>query len=328
MRTYKILQQQVFTDQNYSLVPIRNEDRYDIMKWRNEQLFHLRQSEPLTKEKQDAYFTNVVSKLFDQHQPNQILFSFLENDICIGYGGLVHINWIDKNAEISFVINTTLEKDNFKEFWQNYLSLIEEVAFTELNFHKIFTFAFDLRPHLYTALEGGGYNKEAQLKEHCYFNCEYKDVIIHSKFNAQRFYLRPVQSEDSKLLFEWANDKMVRQNAFNSESLVWENHLKWFNDKLKDDSAKIFVLCKGTTPLGQIRIDLINHFWEIDYSIDKEYRGQGLGKKIIQLLSSKHSSEFPLKAYVKHDNIASLKVFRQTGFEEIREENNSVFIKK
>ena len=77
----------------------------------NEQIFHLRQFEPLTKIKQDLYFTNIVSKLFKEEQPNQILFSFLKNGECIGYGGLVHINWIDRHAEISFIINTILDNE-------------------------------------------------------------------------------------------------------------------------------------------------------------------------------------------------------------------------
>ncbi|MFN6081872.1 MAG: GNAT family N-acetyltransferase, partial [Bacteroidota bacterium] len=98
------------------------EDRYDIIQWRNEQIYHLRQNQPLTIEDQDAYFENVVSILFDQEQPSQILFSIMEKDVCIGYGGLVHINWIDKNAEISFIMNTALEKERFQEIWLAYLS--------------------------------------------------------------------------------------------------------------------------------------------------------------------------------------------------------------
>lgn len=45
------------------------------MKWRNEQIYHLRQAKPLTKEDQNAYFENVVAKLFEDDHPNQILFS-------------------------------------------------------------------------------------------------------------------------------------------------------------------------------------------------------------------------------------------------------------
>jgi len=118
---YKCLNNQVFSHVEFKIVPIRMEDRFAIMKWRNEQIYHLRQNKPLTIEDQENYFTKTVDKLFNQVQPNQILFSFLENDICIGYGGLVHINWIDKNAEISFIMDTALEQDNFQFHWKNYL---------------------------------------------------------------------------------------------------------------------------------------------------------------------------------------------------------------
>lgn len=178
---YKILTQNSFSKNEYSIVPIRYEDRFKIMEWRNEQIYHLRQREPLTKEDQDNYFENIVSELFDKEKPNQILFSYLKNGECIGYGGLVHINWIDKNAEISFVMKTELEENEFEKHWGIYLDLIEEVAFKELKLHKIYTYAFDLRPHLYEAVEAKKYFKEATLKEHSFYNEKFVDVIIHSK---------------------------------------------------------------------------------------------------------------------------------------------------
>lgn len=183
MSSYKILKKQVFSSGEYSIVPIRSEDRYDIMKWRNEQMYHLRQNKPLTKEQQDVYFDSIISNLFEQNQPSQILFSFLEEEKCIGYGGLVHINWVDKNAEISFIINTDLEKMEFNKHWDIYLELIEELAFKELNLHKLHTYAFDLRPKIYEVLENANFKKEAVLKEHSFFDNKYIDVIIHSKFN-------------------------------------------------------------------------------------------------------------------------------------------------
>lgn len=186
MKLYKVLKNQFFSYNNYSIVPIRHEDRLSIMKWRNEQIYHLRQNKILTEKDQNNYFEIVVDKLFDQDKPNQLLFSFLRDKICIGYGGLVHINWIDKNAELSFIMNTDLEKEFFLKNWKVFLKLIEQVAFIELNFHKIFTFAFDLRPHLYKPIEESGFVKEAILKEHYLFNGIYKDVIIHSKFNTHK----------------------------------------------------------------------------------------------------------------------------------------------
>jgi RimJ/RimL family protein N-acetyltransferase len=183
MRNYKCLSNSTFEEDTFSIVPLRYEDLLDILKWRNEQIYHLRQNKPLTVEDQEKYFNTVVNTLFSQDQPNQILFSYLEKDMCIGYGGLVHINWIDKNAEISFIMDTALEKDNFHANWTKYLSLIEKVAFEDLKLHKIFTYAFDLRPHLYLALQDASFIEETRLKEHCFFDGKYIDVVIHSKIN-------------------------------------------------------------------------------------------------------------------------------------------------
>jgi len=180
-RIYKALKEQSCSHGDFRIVPIRLEDRYIIMQWRNEQIYHLRQNKPLTKEDQDNYFENVVSKLFDQDKPDQILFSFLKNDKCIGYGGLVHINWIDKNAEISFIMDTGQESNFFNIHWSSFLRLIETIAFVELKLHKLYVYAFDLRPHLYIALQNENYYLDAKLQEHCFFNDRFIDVVIYSK---------------------------------------------------------------------------------------------------------------------------------------------------
>ena len=184
-RIYKCLDKFSFEGNNgYSLVPLRMEDKYLIMQWRNEQLYHLRQPASLTQIDQDLYFNTTVAQLFEQEQPDQLLFSYLDpNQVCIGYGGLVHINWHDQHAEISFIMATELEKKYFSIHWKRYLSLIEQLAFTALKFHKIFTYAFDLRPHLYAVLEENRWIREAVLKDHFLHKNNYLDVVVHAKIN-------------------------------------------------------------------------------------------------------------------------------------------------
>jgi hypothetical protein len=187
MKKYLCLNKQEHLVNEFKIVPIRFQDRFDIMKWRNEQIYHLRQSHLLTIEDQESYFKNVIEPLFIQEQPNQILFSFLSNNSCIGYGGLVHINWLDKHAEISFIMDTKLEKEHFQMLWSIFLNLIESVAFNDLKFHKIYTYAYDIRPQLFMLLNDCKYNNEAVLREHVYINGVFENVLIHSKFN--KFYL-------------------------------------------------------------------------------------------------------------------------------------------
>jgi len=180
-KQYKVLRQNTYIQDEYSIVPIRYEDRLEIMKWRNEQIFHLRQADPLTEHKQNNYFNTIVQDLFEQAKPHNLLFSFLKGDECIGYGGLVHINWVDKHAEISFILETDLQELFFERLWTIYLKLIEQVAFIELKFHKLFVYAFDLRPHLYDVLQKNNYFLDAVLKDHCLFEGNFIDVVIHSK---------------------------------------------------------------------------------------------------------------------------------------------------
>lgn len=183
MPRYVCLHQQEYHLGDYSIVPLRFEDRFSIMKWRNEQIYHLRQAKPLTEDDQQRYFDHVVSRLYDSPNPDQILFSYLEKGVCIGYGGLVHINWTDRNAEISFIMDTSLEAEHFSEHWSNYLRMIEQVAFEDLRLHKMYTYAFDLRPQLYPIFESAGFVREATLKDHCRYNGVYKDVVIHAIWN-------------------------------------------------------------------------------------------------------------------------------------------------
>ena len=80
------------------------------MDWRNDQLYHLRQSEKLTISKQDSYFKEILLPQKNNDQPEQILFSFFYKSEFVGYGGLVYLDWVDKSSEVSFVMDTTLEK--------------------------------------------------------------------------------------------------------------------------------------------------------------------------------------------------------------------------
>ena len=180
---YKVLKNNSFKSGNYLLVPIRYEDRLSIMRWRNKQMYHLRQEKILNENDQEAYFQNIIHPSFKEEKPAQILFSFLQNEKCIGYGGLVHINWKTKEAEVSFIMATELEADYFEKNWVTFLHLLEKVAFMDMKFHKLVTYAFDLRPHLYKALESSKYIEEARLKDHYLFKNKFIDVVIHAKIN-------------------------------------------------------------------------------------------------------------------------------------------------
>ena len=319
MREYTALHKQTFAKGEFALVPLRAEDRFDIMKWRNEQIYHLRQAKPLTIADQDHYFENVVAKLFEQEQPNQILFSFLEHGVCIGYGGLVHINWIDKNAEVSFIMNTAHEAKSFAENWRVYLGLIEELAFNDLKLHKIYTYAFDLRPHLYPVLESCGFLREAELADHCFFEGEYKKVLIHAKINGKHnanIAFRKATQADAELIFNWSNDPLVRAQSFNTEPIAWQNHVNWLGKKLSSANDMLLIATVNEVPAGFVRFENIVEKCTIGILIAADFRGRGLAAEIIRkatdLFFKAHNKT--VYAYIKSANAASIKSFEKAGY--------------
>ena len=78
---YSCLKKSEFKVKDYKIIPIRYKDRINIMNWRNEQLYHLRQINKLTYKSQEKYFKEIVANLFNSDKPNQILFSYLKKRI-------------------------------------------------------------------------------------------------------------------------------------------------------------------------------------------------------------------------------------------------------
>ena len=290
------------------------------MGWRNEQMYHLRQKNILSKKDQDIYFNTIVASLFENTKPEQILFSYLYNKECIGYGGLVHINWDDKNSEISFLIKTSLEAEGFELHWSKFLALIERVAVQELGFYKIFTYAYDLRPRLYAVLEKSGFKKEATLVNHMYYDASYHDIIIHSKINKKPM-LRKVKYFDCLTLFNWANDPTVRLNSFNKNDIKLEEHKIWLQKRLDSQNCNYYLLMDNGHNTGSIRFDIDkDNNALINYLVDPLYHGKGYGKKILTLGIEKLRRERHINkliGFVKHNNIASIKIFNNLGFKEV-----------
>jgi RimJ/RimL family protein N-acetyltransferase len=178
---YAVLNVQEYHNKSYSLVPIREMDMISIMHWRNEQIDILRQKKKLTSREQSKYFHKVIRPLFKTQLPDQILFSFLKGNDCIGYGGLTHINWEALRAEISFLLNPTHTKKPLiyqKEF-TIFLNFIKEVAFDDLHLHRVYAETYDIRPNHVKTLKKNKFVLEGRLRENEKINNRYVDTLIH-----------------------------------------------------------------------------------------------------------------------------------------------------
>jgi len=130
--------------------------------------------------------------------------------------------------------------------------------------------------------------------------------------------LRPVQEEDCRLIWEWANDPDVRAVSFTSEPIAWDNHVKWFRSRLNDPSCIFYISNTSEgVPIGQIRFDLEGEEGVVSISIDSNHRGDGYGSAMISLASEKVfevSNISVIHAYVKKGNDFSVRAFEKAGF--------------
>lgn len=179
--SYRCLTQTRFSANPYALIPIKKEHLHAIKEWRNAQIAVLRQAAPLSDHDQEEYWHNVIEPQFSVERPPQVLFSFLKEEFCIGYGGLTHIDWISRRAEVSFLLNPERTKDSalYKHDFTAFLKLLVDAAFNTLAFHRLYTETFDMRPLHVAVLEAFGFRLEGRFLEHNLIEGAYIDSVMH-----------------------------------------------------------------------------------------------------------------------------------------------------
>lgn len=129
---------------------------------------------------------------------------------------------------------------------------------------------------------------------------------------------------DVDLLFSWANDPLCRQNSFSEKLIEYNEHIRWFDNALKNPDCLIYILHIDDIPCGQIRLTIDSSEAIISYSIAKEHRGKSYGFTMLSLIEKECESEKRIKTlsgYVKTENIASRKTFEKSGYSLNKSEN-------
>jgi RimJ/RimL family protein N-acetyltransferase len=181
MGMYRVLSSNEFVSNEYAIVPMRECDIFDIQQWRNDQIDILRQKRVLTNQDQREYYDSQVIPSFLQLQPTIMLFSYLEHESCIGYGGLTNIDWENRRTELSFLLQTGRAGNvaQYKRDFTHFLQLMKRVAFDELRFNRMFTETYDVRPDHVKVLEANGFALEGRLKQHVVIGGRFVDSLIH-----------------------------------------------------------------------------------------------------------------------------------------------------
>ena len=130
--------------------------------------------------------------------------------------------------------------------------------------------------------------------------------------------LRRATRDDSRRVWEWRNDPVARRASLTSAEIAYEEHARWFFQKLRDPKVRLFIATdhhgKG---LGYVRFELSGQEAEMSVGIDPQRRGQGVGTAAITRGSEQLLATEPIQrivARVRRDNPASIAVFERAGF--------------
>jgi RimJ/RimL family protein N-acetyltransferase len=126
--------------------------------------------------------------------------------------------------------------------------------------------------------------------------------------------------DDNELYFEWANDPEVREQSYNSKLIKLEDHTKWFESALLDESCYMYIFQNSAKDdIGQVRIKKQNNKESIiGISIAYCHRGKGYAKEMLTAASNSFlelNKEFLINAYIKYTNLSSKYAFETAGFD-------------
>jgi RimJ/RimL family protein N-acetyltransferase len=130
--------------------------------------------------------------------------------------------------------------------------------------------------------------------------------------------LRLVRESDCRLLFEWADDPVARAASFHSAAISWEDHARWFAERLQDPHSVIYIGENAVDePVGVVRFQIKGESAVLSVNVAPEFRGQGWGKELVALATRslvRARSARRVDAFVKPDNQASVRLFEASGF--------------
>ena len=138
--------------------------------------------------------------------------------------------------------------------------------------------------------------------------------------------LRSALSTDEALLLHWANDPQVRANSFSSETILADDHHRWFQEGLLDPNRLMLIATTADDcPIGQIRFDRqpvsadgVSFEAKLHLSLDRSARGQGLSAEMVRLglqaILHHWGPDISVVAEVLACNTASNACFARVGF--------------
>jgi RimJ/RimL family protein N-acetyltransferase len=180
---YNCMPRHYLSQEDLSVIPVQPCHIEKIRQWRNDQMDVLRQSKYITEDQQIHYFNKHIWPDMKSDHPKNILLACYNKQKFFGYGGLVHISWENRRAEISFLLETkiTMQPDKYAHYFFAFLIIVKRLAFSDLCFERLHTETYSSRDAVISILENSGFIREGELRSHVIINGKHHNSILHGR---------------------------------------------------------------------------------------------------------------------------------------------------
>ncbi|WP_282115639.1 UDP-2,4-diacetamido-2,4,6-trideoxy-beta-L-altropyranose hydrolase [Cellulophaga baltica] len=147
-------------------------------------------------------------------------------------------------------------------------------------------------------------------------------IRILGLINKLSISFRKAEEEDLLQVYNWSNDVLVRQNSYNSDSISIEKHKIWYLEKIKNKNTLFLIALINNKQAGIVRFEINKGYSIIGILVSKEFRGQKLASAFLNRSAEKYFENYdsPILAYIKKENIASIKSFEKARYTYFKDE--------
>ncbi|TCJ14176.1 UDP-2,4-diacetamido-2,4,6-trideoxy-beta-L-altropyranose hydrolase [Flaviaesturariibacter flavus] len=142
--------------------------------------------------------------------------------------------------------------------------------------------------------------------------------LFRQHFDVRELQVRRANEGDVKTCFDWSNDPEVRQQSYNQAPIPYEDHTRWFAQKLQDPACFFYIFERHGEPVAQIRFQVSGSEAVLGYLAAPGIRSRGLGAALlaagIGALINDYRRPLRVVGFVKKSNIASQRSFERLAF--------------
>jgi RimJ/RimL family protein N-acetyltransferase len=130
--------------------------------------------------------------------------------------------------------------------------------------------------------------------------------------------IKQASKDDSEDIFEWRNNKKIRDISINKDPISWEEHQRWFDAVLTDKNRELIIGTNENKPVGVVRFDIENDVAEVSIYLVPEAGYAGHGRNLLlsaeRWLNANRPEIKRIHASVLAENDASKNLFLTSSY--------------